>query len=73
MIFTDTYLILLHKVFDTRTATTNASGYFRLSDVALGASYTFEARAKNYDFTQSAQIFNITEEIDDIRFVSTAR
>jgi hypothetical protein len=57
----------------SRTATTNSSGYFLFTDVAAGASYTFEARAKNYNFTGSAQIFNVTEEIDDIKLAGAGR
>ncbi len=56
-----------------RTAMTNSSGYFLFGDVAVGATYSFEARAKNYNFTGSAQVFNINEEIDDIKFVSPGR
>ena len=56
-----------------RTATTNSNGYFRFSGVETNANYSFNARSKNYSFTESAQVHNITEETDDIKFVSVGR
>ena len=54
----------------SRTTTTNSFGYFLFRNVAAGNAYTFEARAKNYNFNGSARVFNINEEIDDIKLVS---
>ena len=55
---------------NTRTATTSSFGYYRFADVAAGESYTFEVRAKRYRFTESAQVRNITQDIDDVIFVA---
>ncbi|MGI8640757.1 MAG: carboxypeptidase regulatory-like domain-containing protein, partial [Pyrinomonadaceae bacterium] len=55
---------------NTRTATTSSFGYYRFADVAAGESYTFEVRAKRYRFTESAQVRNITGDIDDVIFVA---
>jgi hypothetical protein len=51
-----------------RTFMTNTFGYFRFEEVAVGNSYVFEIRHKQYRFTP--RVININEDIEDLNFTA---
>lgn len=51
----------------TRTARTNAFGYFRFADVEAGQTYVFSILAKRYRF--QAQVINVNNDLTSIEFV----
>jgi len=53
----------------TRTALTNAFGYYRFKDVPAG-EYIFSITTKRYRFNQSSQVRNILEDTGDMNFVA---
>ncbi len=52
----------------TRYASTNAFGYYRLTDVAAGETYIFSVSHKRYFFLP--QVLTVTEEISELNFVA---
>jgi hypothetical protein len=54
----------------TRTALSNAFGYYSFTDVAVGETYIFNVSHKRYSFNQSVQVQTITEEINGMDFVA---
>jgi subtilisin-like proprotein convertase family protein len=52
----------------TRTAITNAFGYYRFDDVAAGQTYFMNAAAKRYRF--EARVLNVGEEITGVDFTA---
>jgi len=54
----------------TRSALTNALGYYRLSEVTAGASYTIAVSAKRYFFAEPARFITVNDESLDVNFQS---
>lgn len=50
----------------TRTARTNASGYYQFANVDAGQTYIFNAYSKSYQF--STRVVNVNEEMTDLNF-----
>ncbi len=50
----------------TRTARTNAFGYYRFDETAAGETYILSVSSKRYQF--APQVLNITDDFDDINF-----
>ena len=55
---------------DTRTVLSNPFGYYNFTDIPLGSTYTFNVRDKRHTFSQTAQVYTITEEIHNLNFVA---
>lgn len=55
---------------NTRTAITNAFGYYRFDDVAVGQSYVASVRHKSYAFNPGTRIINVNDEIADLDFTA---
>lgn len=53
---------------ETRTAVTNAFGYYRFPDVEVGLTYTFNVLTKRYQF--QPQVVTITEENENLNFTA---
>jgi hypothetical protein len=51
-----------------RTALTNSLGYYRFTEVAVGDTYIFEAKSKQYSF--APQVLSITGDISDLNFTA---
>lgn len=49
---------------------TGAGGRFIFADVTAGATYIITVAAKRYQFAQPSQIFNVSEDIEDVLFVA---
>jgi hypothetical protein len=47
---------------------TNSFGYYRFDDIAAGQSIIISVTSKRFQF--AAQVFNVTEEINELNFVS---
>ena len=54
----------------TRIAFTNPFGYYRFTDVPAGETYIFSVAAKRCSFSQPSQVRSISEDTNDINFVS---
>jgi len=54
---------------NVKTATTNALGYYKFTDVEIGQTYIFTASAKHLKFQQPSQVLNVNNELNDINFV----
>ena len=53
----------------TRTARTNLFGFYRFADVPTGATYTINARHKQYEF--APQILTVTDDATEIIIVAS--
>ncbi|MDQ4123124.1 MAG: carboxypeptidase regulatory-like domain-containing protein [Acidobacteriota bacterium] len=53
---------------ETKTAVTNAFGYYRFQDVNVGQTYTVNVLSKRYLF--EPQVLTINEEIDNLNFLA---
>jgi len=53
---------------NSRTAISNQSGFYQFAEVAVGQSYIFSVRHKQYRF--EPQILSVTEENESINFVA---
>ena len=51
-----------------RTVRTNGFGYYRLTDVRSGESYTVEVKTKQYQF--AARVINVSQDLDDLNFIA---
>jgi hypothetical protein len=54
----------------TRTAITNAFGYYSFSDVPTGMTYTITPSSKQYSFTPPNMIYNHLDEAAGLNFVA---
>ena len=54
---------------NVRYTQTNPFGYFRFVNVATGATYTFAAKDKRYNFG-AAQTLNIADELNNLNFIA---
>ncbi len=54
---------------NVKTATTNALGYYKFTDVEIGQTYIFTASAKHLKFQLPSQVLNVNGEMNDINFV----
>lgn len=59
---------MTNQTGETRTARTNSFGNFRFEDVAVGESYVFAVKSKQYQF--APQVLNILEETGDLNFIA---
>jgi hypothetical protein len=55
---------------ETRTALTNAFGYYRFEDVRAGATCIVTARAKRHIFINPTQVLTVAEEIMNVNFAA---
>jgi hypothetical protein len=53
---------------ESRTVTTNPSGYYRFKDVRVGEIYTLTAASKQFTF--AAQQINVSEDLNNVNFTS---
>jgi hypothetical protein len=51
-------------------AQTNAFGYYRFFDLPTGVSYTLTVKGKKNTFTPSSRTLTLTDNLDDVNFVS---
>jgi len=49
-----------------RTTLTNAFGFYKFTDVAVGETYSLDVRSKRYKF--ASQIVNVTKDLTDLDF-----
>ncbi len=61
-------LTLLGADGKSRTALSNADGYFQFTDVPAGDTYIFSAAAKRFQFSQPTIVRTITDDTNDINF-----
>lgn len=50
---------------------TNNFGFYRFADVPSGETYTFQVFSKQYTFTPSSRVLNITEDVDGLNFIAS--
>ena len=55
---------------EQRFALTNSFGYYRFEEVAAGETYIFSVSSKQYSFANPSQVLSVSEDVDDINFVS---
>ena len=55
---------------NVRTAVTSTFGYYRFNNVAAGAIYVLNARAKRYAFEQSSQVLNVNSDVNNANFIA---
>jgi hypothetical protein len=53
-----------------RVVITNPFGYFRFTNVQVGATYVFTVSHKSYEFLNAAQVYSIDDARNDIVFVA---
>jgi len=56
-----------------KTTTTGEAGYYRFSDVEVGATYIVTATGKRFSFSQPTQVINLTEDETEVNFIGTAQ
>ncbi len=54
----------------TRRTHSSSVGYFRFDDVQAGQIYVISIRSKKYQFTNSAEIVNVNDEITNLDFTA---
>ena len=54
---------------DTRTARSNAFGYYRFDGVEAGQTYIFSVQSKRYQF--APQIVNVVGDLNELNFDSS--
>ncbi|HEX8399212.1 MAG TPA: hypothetical protein VF644_17370 [Pyrinomonadaceae bacterium] len=59
---------LVEPTAETRTVIASPFGYYRFSDVAVGATYIFNAYSKNHTF--AARLITVTEETDSLNLTA---
>jgi len=55
---------------ETRTAITNAFGYYRIDDIESGQTYVLTVSAKRFTFAQPSRLISVESDITDADFVS---
>lgn len=53
---------------NVRTTQTNAFGYYRFTEVPVGATYILEVRSKRYVFAQPTQVVTVEDDLQEINF-----
>jgi hypothetical protein len=53
---------------ETRFATSNQFGYYRIDELNTGETYIFELKSKTYQF--NPQVLTITENLDNLNFIA---
>ena len=61
---------LMDSQGNSRTLITNSFGYFEFKDVAVGETYTLEAKAKLYTFSQPTLVVNVDQNLTEINFTA---
>lgn len=61
-------IVMIDEKGTRRTARSNSFGFYRFEGVAVGQTYTFEVRAKGFDFPVRSVAIN--DEIADLDFVA---
>ena len=64
-------IILTNSQGERRTARSNVYGYFKITDVPSGETYTIFVKSKLYRFTP--KVINVTQNLDDVNFVAEPR
>lgn len=54
-------------------ATTNMFGRFKFADVAVGETYSISVIHRKYNFPNDTQVFDLSENIDDLTFIGFDR
>jgi hypothetical protein len=54
----------------TRAALTGAFGYYRFEEIEVGQTVVISITSKRFVFSQPTQILNVTEEANEVNFVS---
>jgi lysophospholipase L1-like esterase len=63
-------LTLTNASGNTRTARTNASGYYRFADVPADDTYIITAKSKRYAFAQQSQVLNASNQVAEVNFIA---
>lgn len=51
------------------TTLTGAGGYYRFDNASAGETYVISAKGKHFEFAQSMQVVDATEDVVNINFV----
>ncbi len=63
-------ITLTNAAGDTRTALTNAFGYFRFTELRAGETYIFTVKSKQYQFADNPQVLFVGNDLDDLNFAA---
>lgn len=55
---------------NVRATTTTSFGYYRFTDVEVGDIYAVTVKGRRFTFNQSAQVFNLDDDMDNINFIA---
>ena len=61
-------VVMTNSQGERRISRTNGYGYFRITDVAAGETYTVTVKSKLYKF--APKVVNVTQDLDDVNFVA---
>ena len=61
-------VVMTNSQGETRTARSNAFGYFKITDVPSGETYTVFVKSKLFKFTP--KVINLTQNLDDVNFIA---
>ena len=64
-------VVMTNSQGETRTARSNAFGYFKITDVPSGETYIITVKSKQYRF--SAQVVNVTQDLTDLIITAQPR
>jgi CSLREA domain-containing protein len=63
-------LVLSDAFGQSRHAQTGAFGYFRFTEIPVGATYVLTVSSKRFVFAQPSQVINLTDDLTDVNFTS---
>jgi len=55
---------------DSLTVRTSSFGYYAFEEIPAGATYVISVWSKRYQFSQSAQVVTVTENIEGVNFTA---
>ena len=55
---------------NSKSAFSNAFGYYHFADIAAGQTYVISASAKLYTFSQPSQVLTINENTEEVNFIA---
>lgn len=61
---------LTNQQGETRILQTNPFGFYKFEEVAAGETYVISINHKRYVFNPSSQVLNVSENVEDVNFVS---
>lgn len=67
----DVRVTLVASDTSTRSALTNAFGFYRFDDIQAGETYVISVQSKRYQFAEPTRVLNVTSELSGVDFTAS--